>query len=309
MSHAALSPLHRVWRSLPAGPRRAALRHAGALFAPRPDRLPPPVAPGLAVLGEFARPSGLGMGARLMHAAAAVLGQPAVALDSDRRAVGLPPAAMPLVVHVNPPSLPWALLRQRRDLLRGRRVIGYWAWELPVAPPVWAAGAGFIHELWVPSRFCAEALRSLLPAVPLHVVAHPVAVVPPRPAALGRADFGLPEDAVLTLVSFNLASSFVRKNPLAAIAAHRAAFADRPDRVTPALAASSSRSATPTISPRTSPSCAPPSPAPPTSACSTARWPSPRPTRSPPAPTSSCRCTAPRVLVSSPPRPCCSPAR
>jgi glycosyltransferase involved in cell wall biosynthesis len=36
---------------------------------------------------------------------------------------------------------------------------------------------------------------------------------------------------VVVLVSFNLASSFVRKNPLAAVAAFRAAFGDRADRV------------------------------------------------------------------------------
>ena len=41
----------------------------------------------------------------------------------------------------------------------------------------------------------------------------------------------LPVDAVVVLVSFNLASSFVRKNPLAAIAAFRAAFSERTDRL------------------------------------------------------------------------------
>jgi glycosyltransferase involved in cell wall biosynthesis len=35
----------------------------------------------------------------------------------------------------------------------------------------------------------------------------------------------------VVLVAFNLASSFVRKNPLSAIAAFRAAFGDRPDRI------------------------------------------------------------------------------
>jgi glycosyltransferase involved in cell wall biosynthesis len=36
---------------------------------------------------------------------------------------------------------------------------------------------------------------------------------------------------VVVLVSFNLASSFARKNPFAAIAAFRGAFGDRPDRI------------------------------------------------------------------------------
>jgi glycosyltransferase involved in cell wall biosynthesis len=63
------------------------------------------------------------------------------------------------------------------------------------------------------------------------VVPHPVAAAPPAPSSLDRAAFGLPRDAVVVLASFNLASSFERKNPLGAIAAFRAAFGDRPDRL------------------------------------------------------------------------------
>ena len=53
----------------------------------------------------------------------------------------------------------------------------------------------------------------------------------PEPSALDRAAFGLPQTAVVVLVSFNLASSFERKNPLAAISAFRSAFGDRGDRI------------------------------------------------------------------------------
>jgi len=62
-------------------------------------------------------------------------------------------------------------------------------------------------------------------------VPHPLAVAPPVPAALRRAAFGLPDDALVVLVAFNLASSFERKNPLAAVAAFRAAFGARADRL------------------------------------------------------------------------------
>ena len=48
---------------------------------------------------------------------------------------------------------------------------------------------------------------------------------------MDRAAFGLPGDAVVVLVSFNLASSFNRKNPFGAVAAFRGAFGDRPDRI------------------------------------------------------------------------------
>jgi glycosyltransferase involved in cell wall biosynthesis len=140
------------------------------------------------------------------------------------------PADAVLVLHVNAPMLPMVSLRLPRGMTSARRVVGYWAWELPSVPPDWRIGARFVHEAWVPSRFTAEALETLLPGR-VRVVPHPVAVAGSTPAKLDRGAFGLPADAVVVLVSANLASSFERKNPLAAIAAFRAAFGERMDRM------------------------------------------------------------------------------
>lgn len=210
------------------------------MVAPRPEPNPPPARVGLAVAGELGRPSGLGESARLMLAALDAMGAQTVALDLGdpikrrRRPVAIPPSGMPLVIHVNAPMLPLALLRVPRRLVAHRRVIGYWAWELPTMPADWKIGLGFVHEIWVLSQFTADAVATMLPPgspMQVRVVPPPLAVSPPRPSALTRADFGLPTDAVITLVSFSLASSFARKNPLAAIDAHRAAFGSRPDRI------------------------------------------------------------------------------
>jgi glycosyltransferase involved in cell wall biosynthesis len=65
----------------------------------------------------------------------------------------------------------------------------------------------------------------------VRVVPYPLAVAPPIPDALDRAAFGLPVGAVVVSVSLNLASSLERKNPLGAVAAFRAAFGKRRDRV------------------------------------------------------------------------------
>ena len=210
-------------------------------LAPRPTRPPPAAKHGIVVGGELSRPSGLGESARLMLAGLDGMGVAGVPLDlGDPIAPGrrsLPDAirpGMPLVLHVNAPLLPLALLRAPRRLLQGRRVIGYWAWELPTMPEAWKVGQHFVHEIWALSRFTADAVASLLPPgsdIAVRAVPPPVALAPPRPSGLGRADFGLPEAAVVTLVSFSLASSFARKNPLAAIAAHRAAFGHRADRI------------------------------------------------------------------------------
>ncbi len=234
-----LHPLHRAWRLLPAGARRAALARGTAWLTPRATWPAPAAAQGLAVGGEISRASGLGEGARLMLAALDRLGVPhwglQAGVDVPGEACGersLPdvPARVPLVLHINAPMLPAALLRLPRALLRGRRIIGYWAWELPVAPANWAAACGLVHDIWTPSRFSAAALETLAPDR-VRVVPHPLAASPPAPSAMARADFGLPDDAVIVLVSFSLASSFARKNPLAAIDAFRKAFGARPDRL------------------------------------------------------------------------------
>ena len=234
---------HRLWRLLPAGPRRRLLGRLTALAAPRIARAAPAAPDGVIVAGELSRASGLGESARLMLRALSSLGVPNWPLDIGpllpahtpdlplpHAWASDPPAGAALVLHVNPPLLPLVLARLPHGMVRRRRVVGFWAWELPVAPPDWRLGARFAHEAWVPSRFAAAALTPLMPGR-LRVVPHPLAAEPPQPSHLGRADFGLPDAAVVVLVSFNLASSFARKNPLGAVAAFRAAFGARTDRI------------------------------------------------------------------------------
>jgi glycosyltransferase involved in cell wall biosynthesis len=140
------------------------------------------------------------------------------------------PGGVPLIVHANAPMLPASLMRLPRAMVHGRRIIGYWAWELSRLPPEWAIGACFAHEVWVPSQFTADAVEKLRPGR-VRVVPHPVAAAPPSPSALDRRAFGFPDEAVVVLAVFNIASSLDRKNPHAAIAAFRAAFGNRRDRL------------------------------------------------------------------------------
>ena len=231
---ASLHPLHRLWQRLPAGPRRRMLAHGSALLAPRPDFPAPAVHTGVAIAGELSRASGLGEAARVMRRAIDGIGLATWAVDLDAVAGAEIPAGVPLLLHVNAPLLPLALLRAPRSLVRGRRLIGYWAWELPTVPDTWRAGLPFVHEIWGLSSFTADAFRNWLPSdatQTVRTVPIPLAVAPPVPAALDRAAFGLPDNTVVVLVSCNLASSFARKNPLGAIAAFKQAFGDRPDRL------------------------------------------------------------------------------
>ncbi|HET6182771.1 MAG TPA: glycosyltransferase [Acetobacteraceae bacterium] len=234
---------HRLWRALPQRQRRTVATRAAALFAPRIAHMPLAPSSGVVVAGELTRASGLGEAARLVVRAARLCGirtwaldvgtlLPAhhadLAFDCDQAAAVPPDAA--LLIHVNAPWLPLVLGRLGRGFLGARRVVGCWAWELEATPPEWRIGARFAHEAWAPSAFAAAAFAKLT-ANRVRTVPLPLAADPPVPSAVGRADFGLPEHALVVLVAFNLASSFARKNPLGAIAAFRAAFGERRDRL------------------------------------------------------------------------------
>jgi glycosyltransferase involved in cell wall biosynthesis len=229
-----------LWRGFPAALRRRALARATGWLAPRPSPHTGPAVGGIVIAGELTRASGLGESARLMAAAARHLGVPVWTIDLPPpvgsapeveipRSAAPPPGA-PLVLHVNAPMLPLALLRLPGNITRNRPVIGYWAWEMPEVTPEWRPALACVTEVWVPSRFTAAALEPLLPGR-VRIVPPALAVVPPVASLLDRSAFGLPQDAVVVLVSFNLASSFARKNPFAAVAAFRGAFGDRLDRL------------------------------------------------------------------------------
>jgi glycosyltransferase involved in cell wall biosynthesis len=82
------------------------------------------------------------------------------------------------------------------------------------------AGLRFAHEIWVPSRFTAAAVARHT-SLPVRVVPHPVPPVAGATAATGGG-------RLTVLVAFDMRSGFLRKNPLAAIAAFRQAYGDDP---------------------------------------------------------------------------------
>jgi glycosyltransferase involved in cell wall biosynthesis len=145
-----------------------------------------------------------------------------------------PPDGAPLVIHANPHRVGTALLALPRGAVRGRRIIGYFTWELPVVPPDWRRHIRLVHEIWVPSRFVADAIATVLPTgrdVPIRIVPTALAAAPVPMVQRDRTSFGLPSNTVIVLMSFNFASSVARKNPLGALEAFRRAFGDRRDRL------------------------------------------------------------------------------
>lgn len=233
------SVLHSAWRMIPRDFRQRILLDGAPIVAPRPTANPLGGMP-IGVAGWFRSASGLGEGARLGYRALEGAGlepsscdlSSAFAQDDLRMPIDMRPlvpgSGGSLVIHLNAPSLPYAMCALGRSRIQGRRIIGYWAWELPRITEDWRHGFRFVHEIWVPSEFTRAAIAAATD-LPVHVLPHPLPEQSPAPAR--RADFGLPEDALLVLNAFHLGSNFTRKNPIAAINAFRRAFGDRSDRV------------------------------------------------------------------------------
>ena len=232
------SALRRLWQRLPQNTRTQLLFDVSRMLAPLPDANPRGGFP-IGIAGLFSTASGVGEGARLAYASLEAAGlaptafdlSPAfrqVELDEVARRRPVTPGAGSLIVHHNAPYLPHALWALGRARVRGRRIIGYWAWELPRLPDGWQASMRYLHEIWVPSTFTRDAVAAATNK-PVHVVRHPL---PPTTASPNmRGKFGLPEQALVVLNVFHLGSAFARKNPLAAVAAFRKAFGERADRV------------------------------------------------------------------------------
>ena len=148
------------------------------------------------------------------------------------------PGAMPALpaapggvwlIHANAPETEIALMAHDPADWVGRYRIGYWAWETTEAPSSWARTARWLHEVWVPSRFVADAMARAFDRIgapeekaKLRVMPHPVSA----PAGITPAPerFNLDPAKQHALVMFDGRSAFARKNPWGAIEAWTRAF-------------------------------------------------------------------------------------
>jgi glycosyltransferase involved in cell wall biosynthesis len=140
-------------------------------------------------------------------------------------------SAPTIILVLNPDIAVHVLTRLGPDILKHKRVIAYWVWELEVPPKSWRHLSHIVHEIWTPSQFSAMSLAKIFHK-PIHVVPHPVALAetPPLTDAMrarARGAIGISETAFVALQSFSFASSLERKNAIGAITAFSRAF--RPD--------------------------------------------------------------------------------
>ena len=186
----------------------------------------------LVVSGFLSEAKGVSQGARLSLAAFQVAGLAPIAHDIrqlfERRSGAS--ASLPTqdsggvwFLHVNAPEAIHALGALRSTEWRDRYRIAYWAYELPRVPALWVRASAAFHEIWAPSAFVVDALRSSGVEVPVRLMPHPVALGAPA-ASPHREAFGIPADTFAVLTLADLRSSAARKNLLGAIAIYMQAF-------------------------------------------------------------------------------------
>lgn len=189
---------------------------------------------GVGVFGYLTSESGIGEGARSSVLSLQAAGVPTRAINVEVGAFANTEATFDVadsqdnpfavnLVHLNADHA--AMLPERIGTANyeDRYTIAFWAWELAEFPEALVPAFEAVHEVWVPSSYVARAL-SARTSKPVRVMPHRVVVEPP--AAVSRAKFGLPEDAVLFLTAIDFNSFLERKNILGTIVAFRAAFAD-----------------------------------------------------------------------------------
>ncbi len=127
-----------------------------------------------------------------------------------------------VIFNANPDMMSIAMAAIGWARLRTRRIIAIWAWELETVPSGWITAMRAVDEVWVPSKFIADALKRAAPEKPVYVVPPPmdVAAMPTAP----RQD-PLPQFAGRPVVFFmyDVNSVHARKNPEAVIEAFRRA--------------------------------------------------------------------------------------
>lgn len=119
------------------------------------------------------------------------------------------------------PQPHFAVRYQRAGLARRAKTqIAYWAWELDAIPPEWTELATELDEIWAPTPFVADAMRSIMP-VPVREMLPGVALG--EIEKVTRASLGIDPGEFVFLFMFDMCSDFRRKNPRAVVQAFQRA--------------------------------------------------------------------------------------
>jgi len=227
--------LKRVWQHSPQWVRQFFLVALCSLRAQKRHVSLPECEP-VFICGAFYNSSGIAQGARLYSAACKTAGKRGIMVDitgamrmprNYTSALDGTPLTIAqareldeegtVVIHANPPQFQLALCALGKAFLRNKRVVAYWVWELEKIPSSWLQALPYVDAIEAPSVFVRDALQQY--------TAKEIRLFPyktPRPARQ-KTSFA-PDGIVRCLFAFDAASSFERKNPLAALQAFSQAF-------------------------------------------------------------------------------------
>lgn len=130
------------------------------------------------------------------------------------------------IFHINGDEVAQALPHLRDPAFDRAYNIIYPAWELSRYPDVWTPYLNRFDEVWAPSEFIAQSIRS----AGLKNVHHmPLAVDVKMSRFLTRREMDLPEDQFIFLFFFDFSSYMSRKNPFAVLEAFEQLIERMPD--------------------------------------------------------------------------------
>ncbi len=191
-----------------------------------------PAGPGVNLLAHFCYPSGLQQGALATKLSLEAAGLPLSCRDVP---VGVRTEVLPRhdwlgreifdtsLIIMSP--VPYSeMVYERAGLNRRLGVyrIACWSWELDAIPAEWPGFEGMFDEIWTPTTFVADAMRTRF-QLPVFDMPHSIEM--PTVETVSRASLNIPDDHFVFLFMFDLCSEMERKNPRGLIRAFRRAFA------------------------------------------------------------------------------------
>jgi glycosyltransferase involved in cell wall biosynthesis len=189
---------------------------------------------GVNILSHFCYPSGIQQAALFAKAALERCGVRTSCRDVPvpiktellDRADWLALEIYPITIINVAPTPYFAPVYEHSGLARRENVyrIAYWNWELESIPAEWVELAPLLDEIWSPTEFVAQAMRSRMP-LPVFKIEPGVEIG--QIESVTRESLGVPNDHYVFLFMFDMYSEIERKNPLAVIRAFRAAFSPR----------------------------------------------------------------------------------
>src|SRR5207248_8758151 len=179
---------------------------------------------GVNMLSRFCYPSGLQRAALTARAALEGAGiqtscrdvPSGVPTTLEDRAPWLGLEVYPVTLIMVAPIPHFENVYAQAGLARRTRVyrIATWYWELDAIPEEWASLAGSVDEMWAPTKFIADTMRSRL-TTPIYDMLPAVSLEPVK--SIPRARIGIVDDQYVFFFMFDMCSQFEMKNPIAII--------------------------------------------------------------------------------------------